>query len=265
MPKKLITKIEQTKEYQIAWVFLAWFRSSKPLLEFRVAWKIPPTGFSSQKEQKVWEEGLFKQTNLWLASDKYLKYLKQRDIKHIEAAQGKISWSDFQIFARSVSLTIPLIKYAADLDNLLLYTELPLYWRNFVERCVFYNEPKICPVNRPAPQTKIEWDNDLQCKTAHIVNIFADTPISDFRSKQFAREYLKLVKTLPGYKIAKTRSKKNFDKYQKAFQLSKDEKGSDYEFGEMLFNSSSEGKKENKNKEKAKKIRQFAKKLRNHP
>lgn len=261
MPKKQSTKPEQSKEYQNAYAFALRFRASKHCLEFRVAWKIPPIGFETYAEYQAWEKKLLKQTNQWLAGEKYVAYSKQRDQMRLKEARGKISRSDLLVFAWRVEQTVPLHKYQSDLEDVLHRENLPAYWKGFVENCLLFANPEIHAVTRPEPTAKLHWSNDLQSNVLEIENIFADTPVEDFRSKRFVREYLKLVKKLPGYWLTKTRSRKNFSKYQTALKLTKDQRGSDYEFGEMLYGPTEDGKMETKNKEKAKKIRHTAIKL----
>ncbi len=264
MPKKRAAKPEDSKEYQNAYAFCLRFQASVLCLRFRTAWKIPSLGFASYAEHHVWESDLLKQTNEWLAGEKYKDYLKQRDQMRLKEAQGKVSRSDLLVFAWRIEQTIPLHKYQSDLEDVLRREDLPEYWKRFVERCLLYAHPEIHPVIRPEPKAEVRWDNDAQSNILEIKNVFADTPVEDFRSKRFVRDYLRLVKKLPGHWLTKTRTKKNFDKYRTALTLTKDQRGSDYEFGEILYGPTEDGKMENKNRENAKKIRQNAKKLK-HP
>lgn len=261
MPKKRLALSEQSKEYQNAYAFALRFQASKLCLEFRVAWKIPPTGFKSYAEHQAWERQLFKKTNEWLAGEKYASFSKQRDQMRLKEAKGQVSRSDLLVFAWSIEQTVPLYKYQSDINDVLRREDLPAYWKGFVEKCLLFANPEIHPVVRPEPKARARWSNDLQGNVLEIENIFADTPVKDFRSKRFVRDYLILVQKLPGYWLTQTRAKKNFEKYQTALKLTKDERGSDYEFGEMLYGPTEDGKVENKNKEKAKKIRYHAKKL----
>lgn len=261
MPKKRVAKPEDSKEYQNAYAFCLRFQASVLCLQFRTAWKIPPLGFASYAEHRAWESRLLKQTNEWLAGERYAGYSKQRDQMRLKEARGKVSRSDLLIFAWRIEQTVPLHKYQSDIEDVLRREDLPAYWKGFVEQCLLYANPEIRAVTRPEPQPKVRWSNDLQGNILEIENVFADTPIEDFRSKRFVRDYLKMVKKLPGHWLTKTRIKKNFDKYRTALNLSKEQRGSDYEFGEMLYGPTEDGKIENKNKEKAKKVRQNAKKL----
>lgn len=252
---------EQTREYQNAWTFWSWFKLTKICLEFRLGWKIPHAGFASFQEYDKWHKELTKKTNLWFADKKYLKFRDQRDKMRLKVARGKAAPSDLAYLARSVELTVPLSKYESDLDRLVEVLELPPYWRHFVEQCVLYSAPEIHPVVRPSPEAKLDWDSHRQSNVLRITNIFADTPLKDFRSRKFVRQYQTLVKKLPRYKVTQARRKKNFDTYKSIQELTKGAKRSDYELGEHLFGVVEDGKLERKRMENAKKLRQRAEKL----
>lgn len=265
MPRKAINKIEDTREYQLAYLFWQKFKKSKSCLQFRVAWKIPHEGFSSREEYKVWEGDLFKKTNERFESAEYKELIAQRDQMRIRVAEGKASQSDFLVFAYSIEETIPLDKYRMDIAHLMNFWDQPLYWRDFIEQCVLFKDPTIRPVIRPIPSPKALWDNDLQTYILRIENIFPDTPLIDFHAKHFTREYFRLVKKLPGYPKKKERFKESFETQKKYFDLKSEKssqyglgnkKLSDYELGDRLYEKTENGVQETKNKERAKKIRQ---------
>ncbi|NBX51818.1 hypothetical protein EBT25_18230 [bacterium] len=125
MPRKAINKIEDTREYQLAYLFWQKFKKSKSCLQFRVAWKIPHEGFSSREEYKVWEGDLFKKTNERFESAEYKELIAQRDQMRIRVAEGKASQSDFLVFAYSIEETIPLDKYRMDIAHLMNFWDQP--------------------------------------------------------------------------------------------------------------------------------------------
>lgn len=254
----------------MAYFFSKQFTASKSCLQFRVAWKIPHEGFSSLAEYKTWKSDLIKKTNERFKSAEYKDLIAQRDQMRIRVAEGKASQSDLLVFAHSVEETIPLDKYRMDLTHLTNFWGKPLYWKDFIEQCVLFKDFKIYPVIRPTPSPKAFWDNDLQTYILRIENVFPDTPLIDFHAKRFTREYLHLVKKMPGYPKKKERIKVDFETYKKYFVINSEKssghalenrKLSDYELGERLYGSTEDGVQETKNKERAKKKRQRIEKL----
>lgn len=199
-------KKETPKAYQDAYIFRVQFQQSDFCCQFRKAWKIPETGFKNHKEYEKWYVKLIEDTNTYCKSKKY------KDVEKKKEEMRKLNDQNLKLFSLRSMFAIPLTKFTYDVDKATLRSGKPVYFRDYVEECLLFENPRISFPTRPLPEPKLQWNFEHQFYDLVIENIFPDTTSKDFDNKKFTQALEKLKAKLPGYTEKKTRTKKNFDK-----------------------------------------------------
>lgn len=207
---EMIKKI-YAREYQEAEVFKLDFQESKECKDFRKAWGIPREGFPDHQSYQQWNAKLIETTNAYTRSERYIRDRKQIKEKRKEEFERKITRTSFKVFANHVQLRIPLFKYEFDVDQTTIKSGQPIYWREFIEKCILMNNFEAMPVRRPPPEPRVSWSNDSFMYELVIENIFPDTTQKDFNDRWFKKKFKDLQTKLPGYKKIRPRRKKKFD------------------------------------------------------
>lgn len=203
---------KQTKTgRQQAEIFRLIFQESKSCKMFRIRWGIPAKGFKNRNDYYKWNNELNKEINEYHKSNKYKKYREEIKRKKIEQAEGKIRQFDLDLFVQNIVLRDPYYKLEHDISWITLKSSKPIYWRDFIEQCLFFENPDICFPDKPLPTPKLEWNSKYQFYELVIKNIFPDTDAKDFTNRYFLREFEKLKIGLPGFNNLKPRHRKDLD------------------------------------------------------
>ncbi len=200
---------ETLREYQEPELFKVKFQKSETCRSFRRAWHIPVDGFDDYSAYSPFHTDLRKKDYDYAESEKFPKH-RAEFIKSRKAwAEGKITAGALEMAEWSFARLTPSVKYDEDLDGLVRTYKKPLYWRDFIEECVLLRDVRPTFVTRPLPEPKVSWNNGLQRNELTIENIYSDTAVKDFTSREFTEKFNKLRKRLPGYG-PRPRSKKSF-------------------------------------------------------
>lgn len=226
----------------------------------RRAWGIPVDGFLTHQEHQDWYTKLVEQTNKYLKSEKYRDLEAKRDKMRLRVAHGKVVDIDFKLFAYRVWKTVPMYKFDYDVDCVTVQSGKPVYWRHFIEQCILFSKPQITQISRPKPEPHVAWDNYSQCYSMTIENLFPDTTLQDFQSREFSEKFKKLQKKLPGYQTHKSRRKRTLTEMEQLAELDRETNLSDYEKGEKIFGVVEDGLVETKRRNNIKQRRNRLKK-----
>lgn len=262
-PQEIMKKLHP-KEYQVSSMFKRAFQSSPHCLKFREAWKIPIKGLGNEQEYATWYGSLIQETNEYYQSERYRGVQEKIKEKRKEVYEGKITDNELKFFASQKWLLVPLHKFDYDVDQTTLASGRPVYWRDFIERCLLFEEFDIFPVRKPVLQARLYWDNYSQSNDIKIENIFPDTTTKDFDNPEFVKKLKELQTKLPGYTKKQTRIKKNFEFGQRLLKLDAERPGlSDIQKVEEIdgpVNSVNWGEEERRLAKKAKQTRYQLKK-----
>ncbi len=203
---------KQTKTgRQQAEIFRLIFQDSKRCRMFRNLWGISPKGFNNREKYRNWDKKIINETNEYRKSEKYKKFKEQINKKKLDHAKGKATQFDLELFSQDIQLHDPSYKLEFDISNITLKSGKPIYWRDFIEQCLFFKNPDICFPDKPLPTPTLKLDSRYQFYELIIDNIFPDTDIKDFNSKSFREQFEKLRVKLPGFNKLAPRYRKDLE------------------------------------------------------
>lgn len=201
---------QRETESQNAELFRIGFLDSSECLKFRKAWDIPEGGFDAQSDYDLWNKKFFQAISDYYASDKNKARLKKLGKKKMELGKGKITESDFAFYAQELAFANPNYKYGYDVMRVVLASEKPTYWKEYIEQCLVFKNPKYPAPWKPLPEPKLRWNEEFQFYDLVIENIFPDTGTKDFDDPRFTEKLDELKKKIPGNSSYRPRYKKNF-------------------------------------------------------
>jgi len=207
----MFNKKETKTGRQQAEIFRLKFQDSNICKKFRIYWNVPLDGFKNRNEYYKWDEKHVQEVNEYRKSEKYKENREKIKEKKLEQAQGKISRFDLEFFAHRLGLYDPSAKLEFDISHITLKSGKPIYWRDFIEQCLFFANPDICFPDKPLPEPKLKWSNTYQYYELIIKDIYPDTDIKDFTNRKFLKEFEKLKEKLPGFNNLEPRYRKDLD------------------------------------------------------
>ncbi len=203
---------KQTKKgRQQAEIFRLIFQESKSCKMFRIRWGIPANGFKDRNEYREWDKKHIDKVNEYRKSQEYKKYNEQIKRKKNDLAKNKITQCDLEVFAQNIQLHDPDYRLEFGISWITLKSGKPIYWRDFIEQCLFFEKPDLCFPDKPLPIPKLKWDNRYQFYELTIDHIFPDTDVKDFSSKYFQKQFEKLKVKLPGFNKQAPRYRKDLE------------------------------------------------------
>ncbi len=231
-------KIHST-DYQVAFSFRTKFQKSKGCLKFRIAWGIPQLGFKNSADYYEWDKEHVKQINAYNKSEKYKEHQQKIKNKRQEYFDRKITEFDFKWYAQGVNFANPNFKFSYDIDQITLNSGMPIYWRDYIEECLLFENPRVTFPSKPLPEPTLKWNEMYQFYELIIDNIFPDTTTKDFDNKKFTKKLKELKLKIPGGRTPQSRKKKNFEFGIELLELDKQKPElSDFEKTETIKNKS---------------------------
>lgn len=229
MKTRIVRSNKSETERQNAELFKIKFQTSGKCISFRKAWGIPDKGFNTQKEHGFWYKKYIESINTYYKSDKYKERNNELKKKRREFADDKITESDIFFFSQRLAFANPEYKYEYDLNRMVLNSGKPIYWKDFIEQCILFNNPTYGFPQKPLPQPELRWNREYQFYDLIIENIFPDTVTKDFDEIDFTNKLKELKKKIPGHSEYHSKYKKNFDFGMKIIEIDKEDYLSDIE------------------------------------
>ncbi len=162
--------------------------------EGRNYWNIPTKGFTGDKEVSKFFKNLEKQDDAFYDSDEYKERYQQLKEKRDGNSFKEYTFKQRQKDLRKLDAKSPLHKYRSQLDKIRVKLDLSIFWTDFIEAYLLFND-----INAPLANTRAEFSSYQRGEEPHIViRVWEHTKLRDVESIWPLVEFHQ--KKLPGYK-----------------------------------------------------------------
>jgi hypothetical protein len=183
------------KDYQDTKILYQKLLQSGEVVIFRDFWSLPASGFQNINSYQNWRhQSLDKQAHIPVANE-YKARKKELANKKIDWAKGKILHLQLEKYEQKTQH--PLVKFGADIYDIMTRLGIPERYEHFVELSLVLNKsPEFTMIDRPLPKLHLITERG---RRKIYVEIYGDTKLEDFRSKVFTHEFKKLQSEVYDY------------------------------------------------------------------